>query len=439
MTQATEKEVVVTLRNFERHPKAMAFIRSPIPRKVARAGRRGAKTVAVATLAVEQFLAGKRVLYGAPTAEQLETFWREVKRALGEAVDAGVYRKNETEHFIEVEGTENRLKAKTIYNADTARGDYADLLILDEWQLCNEDAWTEVGAPMLLDHAGGACFIYTPPSLRAGGISRATDPLHAAKLFKMAASDKTGRWGVFHWTSHDNPFISQEALGDILVDMSRESYRREIEAEDDDVSPNRLIYRAFNEDRQIIPPKVLGDSWPRDVGHDFGGANPAALFCAMEPGTGYLYAYKEYRPHDGPSIYSQVEVFKEWTRDFDVRKRIGGSHQEGGDRAAYSAFGWPIVEPSERNRGVNVRIDKVRDWMAGNKLFIFNTLHETMRELRTYLWKVDTDGVITNTIYNQHAFHLMDCLAYMVSDFSPERVAVRGEGARGAFSIATRF
>ena len=44
-----------------------AFLRSTAKRKVIRAGRRAGKTTGVAILAVHSFLAGRRVLYAAPT------------------------------------------------------------------------------------------------------------------------------------------------------------------------------------------------------------------------------------------------------------------------------------------------------------------------------------------------------------------------------------
>src|SRR6516225_4587690 len=62
------------------HPKQAEFIKHPAKRKVVRAGRRGGKTVGVAILAVTEFLAGKRVLYAAPTQDQLERFWLTVTR-----------------------------------------------------------------------------------------------------------------------------------------------------------------------------------------------------------------------------------------------------------------------------------------------------------------------------------------------------------------------
>ena len=155
------------------HLKQREFIDSPAKRKVVRAGRRGGKTVGMAIISIEKFLEGKRVLYAAPTQDQIDRFWTEVTKALQEPIDAGAYYKNETRHIIELRGTEQRVRAKTAFNADTLRGDYADVLILDEYQLMDETAWTEVGAPMLLDNNGDAIFIYTPPSLRSRSMSKA--------------------------------------------------------------------------------------------------------------------------------------------------------------------------------------------------------------------------------------------------------------------------
>lgn len=234
----TAKEFAVHLRTP--HPKQRKFIESKAKRKIVRAGRRGGKTTGIAIYAVEMMLAGKRVLYGTPTQEQVAKFWWEIKQALREPLQAGVLYKNETEHIVEVPGTEQRIRAKTAWNADTLRGDYADVLILDEFQLMSEDAWELVGAPMLLDNDGDAVFIYTPVSLHSKSASKARDPLHAAKMFKRAAEDKSGRWATFHFTSHDNPHISAQALADITRDMTALAVRMEIDAEDVDEVPGAL-------------------------------------------------------------------------------------------------------------------------------------------------------------------------------------------------------
>lgn len=192
-------QIDVTLR--QPHDKQREFISSSSKRKIIRAGRRGGKTVGMAIAAIEAFLKGKRVLYAAPTTEQTGAFWAEICLALSDAIKSKVFVKNESEHYIELPGTQQRIRAKTAWNADTLRGDYADLLILDEYQLMCEDAWEIVGQPMLADHNGDAVFIYTPPSLLSAGVSKARDPRHAAKLFKKALSDTTGQWEAFHFTS----------------------------------------------------------------------------------------------------------------------------------------------------------------------------------------------------------------------------------------------
>lgn len=238
-------ELQITLP--EPHAHQAAFIDHPAKRKVIRAGRRGGKTVGMGIYAVEKFLEGRRVLYATPTSDQINRFWTTVTRALQGLIDAGVLRKNETEHFVEIRGTEQRIRAKTAWNADTLRGDYADILILDEFQLMNEDTWGVVGAPMLLDNNGDAVFVYTPPSLHSRSVSKAADPQHAAKLYKKAAADTSGRWKTFNFTSHDNPYISVEALSEITSDMTSLAYRMEIMAQDVDEAPGALWNREIIE------------------------------------------------------------------------------------------------------------------------------------------------------------------------------------------------
>jgi hypothetical protein len=246
-------ELLVNLPATVDHPKQQAFVESTAKRIVVRAGRRGGKTVGVAIRSVKRFLKGRRQLYAAPTQEQIHRYWVTVVRALQPAIDAGQVVKNETYHTLEIPGTEQRIRAKTAWNADSLRGDYADDLYLDEWQLMNEDAWGLVGAPMLLDNDGDAVFIYTPPSLHSRSVSKANDPQHAGKLFKKYQREAltSARYAAFHFTSHDNPYLSKEALSEISDDMTALAYRMEIEAEDVDEAPGALWKRELIESLRV--------------------------------------------------------------------------------------------------------------------------------------------------------------------------------------------
>lgn len=290
------------------HEQQARFIRSAAKRKIVRAGRRGGKTVGISIYAVERFLAGKRVLYATPTSEQIDRFWTEVTKALYEPIDAGVFSKNETKHIIERLGTEQRIRAKTAWNADTLRGDYGDELIFDEYQLMDETAWSEVGAPMLLDNDGNATFIYTPPSLHSRSASKARDPQHAAKLFKKAAADASGRWETFHFASAMNPYISKVALREISKDMTNLAYRQEILAEDVDEAPGALWKRADIEANRVV--KVPENLSRVVVGVDpsaSSGGDEAGIITVGNLGTEY-YTLADDSVQGSPETWAQAAI-----------------------------------------------------------------------------------------------------------------------------------
>jgi Terminase RNaseH-like domain len=210
-------------------------------------------------LAVERFLgeAGtNRVLYAVPTAEQIQRFWHEVCNALAEPLEFGVFKKYEADKIIEYPGTEQRIRAKTAWNANTLRGDYGDLIILDEFQLMAEDCLQDVVYPMLIDNNGDLVLVYTPPSLKSRAVSKATDKRHAAKLFKEKKNDP--RWLCLHFTSHDNPHLSKEGIAEVSADMTQVSILQEIMAEDSEEVPGALWKQRMIDDLRVseYPPLI---------------------------------------------------------------------------------------------------------------------------------------------------------------------------------------
>lgn len=282
----------------------------------------------MAIKAVEDFLNGRRVLYAAPTADQINTFWRHVRDALQPCVDAGLFHKNETEKTIELRGTEQRIKAKTAWNADTLRGDYADLLILDEWQLMNEDAWGVVGAPMLLDNNGDAVFIYTPPSARTAGVSKAQDKRHAAKLFKAAQAETSGRWAAFTFSSHDNPHLSREALGEITGDMSNLAYRQEIMAEDIDEIPGALWTRATLDKNRVTRAPTLARIVvavdPEATATETSAETGIIVAGKDENEMGYTLADKTLRASPAEWGKAVIRAFDSWGADAVIAETNNG-------------------------------------------------------------------------------------------------------------------
>ena len=334
-TKPKPTEYAVRLRRP--HARQEAFIYSPARRKIIRAGRRSGKTTGVAQLAVLAFVAGRRVLYAAPTQEQIARFWTEVKRALVEPLSSGALYKNETEHIIEVLNTEQRIRAKTAWDADSLRGDYADLLILDEYQLMSEDAWGRVGAPMLADNNGDAVFIYTPPSLHSRSRTKARDPRHAAKLFKKAQADESGRWQAFHFTSFDNPHVSRTALNELAEDMTALAYEQEIMAEDKDEAPGALWTSALL-DAGRISLAQLPDLRRVVVGVDPpGGAVECGIVVAGQGLDGHFYVLADNSLLGSPGVWGAavVRAYEDHRADRVVaEKNYGGDMVQSIIRAA---------------------------------------------------------------------------------------------------------
>jgi phage terminase large subunit-like protein len=308
------------------HSKQKPFVECKAKRIIIRAGRRGGKTVGIAIYDIEKFIDGKRVLYAAPTSDQLGRWWTEVTTALAEPIKAGIFYKNETEHLIELPGTEQRIRGKTAWNADSLRGDYADVLTLDEWQLMDEEAWEVVGAPMLLDNDGVAIFIYTPPSLHSRSVSKARDPQHAAKMFAKAKADTSGRWATFHFTSHDNPHISKNALSEITKDMSSLAIRQEIMAEDINEAPGALWKRADIDKYRIF-------EMPEEFDRIVVGVDPSATSAGDEAGIivcGKIkldyYTIADRSKQGSPLEWAKaaVEAYHEYKADCMVAEKNNG-------------------------------------------------------------------------------------------------------------------
>jgi len=430
----------VRIRRTIDHPFQDKLVNSQSKRIICKAGRRGAKTVGLGKRAILRFLSGRRVLYAAPTSEQTDAFWFEIERAFAEHIHAKALKIDRAERFIEVPGTKQRIKAKTAWNADTLRGDFADDLLFDEYQLMNENAWEVVGAPMLMDNNGDAVFCFTPPSLVSAGVSKALDPRHASKFFNKALQDETGLWECLHWTSHDNPYISKEGLALASKDMSLDSYRREIMAEDDDIESSWLVYSNFRESKCKIPRFIVPKDWPVYTSHDFGSANPAALFASKvksDPSKvegapknlryNDLVIWGEYFP-GSKSTAQHVDEFKRITRDFTVARSTGGNQNtEDEIRQGYAAHGWVIYPPSIEH--VNPQIDRVKGMMELDKIYVMDDLTGLLSQLANGMWVLDKENHITNKVKNEAQLHFLACLRYLPAniDFIPETVIPKGE------------
>ena len=181
--------------------------------------------------------------------------------------------------------------------------------------------------------------------------------------------------------------------------------------------PAGLIYDSFDERVCKIKRFALPNGWPRYVGHDFGPNNTAALWYAQDPGTGYLYLYREYL-RGGVSAFDHAQEFIRMSQGENVIRRCGGANHEDGWRESFTAAGWPIVKP--RMREVEAGIDRVYGWHKQNRLFVFDDMVGYLDEKMSYSRKLDDNYQPTKEIDQKSSYHRMDAERYMLADFAPE-------------------
>ena len=270
---------------------------------------------------------------------------------------------------------------------------------IDEAIETNEDDWRMVEGRLRLPGVPHQVFAATNPG----------PPSHY--LYRMFFSEHRGE--VYQARSFDNPSLPED-------------YRKRLE-EFEGVYKDRyvlglwkglegLVYSAFDDKVCLIPRFEIDKSWPVHCGHDFGLANPAALFYAESPGTGDFYAFAEYLPGEKMSIWDHVQAFKAITAGRNVLKRVGGNHQEEEIRQAYTSQGWPIREPKwSKDKALQIR--KVQGLHRLNKVYIFNDLANYVREKFSFAYKKGSD-----LIEGEAQFHCMAAERYLLSDFTPETV-----------------
>ncbi len=185
--------------------------------------------------------------------------------------------------------------------------------------------------------------------------------------------------------------------------------------------PAGLVYDSFDEATCKIPRFPVPLSWPRYVGHDFGTANPAAMFYAQDPATGYFYAYHEYLPGPGKSTNEHVQEFKRLTAGCTVLKRAGGNQTtEEEIREAYRAHGWPIQAP--KLASVQAQIDRVYALHKLNKVFVFSDLAHYLDQKLSFSYVLNDKYEPTDVLEDEASMHLLAAERYILSDFTPETV-----------------
>ena len=196
--------------------------------------------------------------------------------------------------------------------------------------------------------------------------------------------------------------------------------------------PRHMIYNCFDEERHLCPRFEIPTEWPRYLGLDFGGANLAGIFIAVDPKSGIAYLYREY--HTGnKSAEDHVNdlMFGEPGRPVCY----GGAKAEGQWRTEFRQGGLPIREPKIADvwLGINVIYGALKEGYPDKDgiptgvtmVQIFDDLEKTQTQLNSYRRKTDEQGnPIPEEIVAKNAYHLLDAWRYVAPAIHKVRTAM---------------
>lgn len=205
------------------HSAQLEFYRGIGRRTVGRCGRRFGKTTMLEVACSDWALAGLKIGWFAPLYKFLTPTYDRVYRYLSPVIE----RKNKSEMLLTLESMEDQayggsLEFWTLDNPDAGRSRDYDVVVVDEAGLQAKglrDIIEQAIEPTLLDRDGKIIMVGTPKGI---------DP---ENFFYVACTDKSLGWTEFHYPTHSNPTLSQEAVARLKAEKPPKVYRQEHLAE----------------------------------------------------------------------------------------------------------------------------------------------------------------------------------------------------------------
>lgn len=240
------------------------------------------------------------------------------------------------------------------------------------------------------------------------------------KLGNTTRRDNPTLWDGNDWTEKGR--ITNERLGS-LTGVRRAHLFDGVWA-----NPEGAIYETFEGididgryGRHVCKAFTPPPTWARVVGVDPFGESIAALWLALDPVQARWHVYREYCEPFGMTRQGHVNNIMSLSEGDTIWYFVGGGPSERQDRADYTGFGLPLLQPAESS--VWAGIDRANTLLNENGLVIHDNCTHLLSEFGDYRRKVDRSGnVIEGEIENKGAYHTLDALRYALIGPDPRLV-----------------
>lgn len=371
--------------------------------KIVRAGRKFGKTVLAQKKALDWLRAPNSVHWHiAPTYKQAKLIsWAEFKRLI--PAEALGKKPNDQDLAITLKNG-SQLYLMGSDDPDSLRGPAPTSLTMEEFTFHKREVWYEVLRPNLMPKKAPALFIGTPKGFNWGH-----DLEEEAKKSIAAGEDK---WGIFHYTVYDNPYIDRSEIEDARKSCDSEAvWRQEYMAEYE--SSVGRVFAAFNDNRHTANLELPVSDCFRSV--DWGMRDDTGCLWGYVKSK-KLYVYREYADNN-LSAPAQAEIIKGLS---GVEKvvRTAISHDAAKEDPAmkgltvlwhFTQAGITPIRPSSRDKKHSRSM--IQELLRQDRLVIDrNRCPKLRKQLLAYEWK-DTTMEKPDEAIEQD---LVDALHYLV-------------------------
>ena len=376
------------------HQKPCAL--SPAPRKVARAGRRGGKTVLAEYCAIvghgprnaqgvprfKGVAHGFDVIWVARDYTQAGIMWHEFIRPRFKGKPGVAI--NETNRTVTLAGagTLHVVSAENIASVRGAGARLAGVIVEEAAWLDLEDALRNVILPALMDNEGWLLLISTTNAGPDGNAEGRIPSYFNVICEEIRAGERSEEWEEFHFTAEDNPKISAAAFAGLVAEYpaGSPSLRQEVYAELLTGGVG-LALEQVSAERHLVPPYPVPEHWTRFGAFDWGFNHPYVFgdFAADEDGNVVLVDSVWGRGEMPRQIIMRVQLALPAWRQFEY---VSAGHDCWHDHKA---------------RGENTPTIAEQFYAAGIPLIQANVSRVTgLNNLRSYLaWQPTDDTVET--------------------------------------------
>lgn len=384
--------------------------------RVVCAGRRGGKTeLAVAEMAGKAYSKkGRHIAYIAPTLQQARDIaWTKLVQVCAPIT---IKKLESPSHSLTVQtadGGKSVISLRGWESIETVRGLAFDFIVIDEIASMRgfDATWNEIIRPTLTDREGEVLFISTPKGFN-----------HFYDLYNKHLDPEKGKdYKSFHFTSYDNPHVKASEIDKAKAELTEDQFAQEYLA--DFRKQEGLVYKEFDRKRHVfetMPVKV--DEY--FAGIDFGFTNPTAVIHIK-------------RDHD-----QNYFVTSEWYKTGRTEEQIAeyvkscGFNRVYPDPEAPSAIevmngkGIPVVEVLKNKDSIKNGINRIRQLLKMNKLYIHKSCVNLISEFEDYCYPESTPERNEHENPVKDHDHALDALRYALSTNLPDNVLTSEERAR---------